>query len=123
MIPKIVLPFCVSVNSMYGGGSGQKRFPSKRYKEWLLKCPTLRPMGLECVEIEYRYYFPDARVRDTGNFLKCIDDFLVNQGVLEDDSWKHIRKQTLIGVGIDRKNPRVEIDIVESRDNIDFIGI
>lgn len=120
MITKIILPFCVSVNNLYGGGSNQKRFPSAKYKKWLNSCPPLHPWNLECVEIEYRYYFPDDRVRDTANFVKCIDDFLVNQGVLIDDSWKHIRKQTLIGVGIDRKNPRVEIEIYQVTDQVRF---
>ena len=107
-----MLPFPVSVNGAYGGGSGQKRFPSKKYKEWLAKCPKLSAEHInECVYIVYIFYFPDARTRDISNYIKVVDDFLVKSGVLIDDNWKIISRVSIGHGGIDRKNPRVEISI------------
>lgn len=109
---QITLPFPPSVNSMYGGGSKQKRFPSKKYKAWLASCPELPKMQFSGIKLTYRFYFPDNRERDTENGVKAVSDFLVKQGFLVNDSWKEIKLMVLEPMGIDRKNPRVEI-IVE----------
>jgi Holliday junction resolvase RusA-like endonuclease len=109
---KITLPFPPSVNSMFGGGSAQKRFPSKKYKQWLQDCPKLDAIGCDKVELTYMYYFPDARERDSENYIKAVTDFLVKQGALKNDSWKEVLKMTIIPMGIDRLNPRVEIEIL-----------
>lgn len=37
----VILPFPPTVNSLFGGGSKQKRFPSKKYKAWKAACPQL----------------------------------------------------------------------------------
>lgn len=112
-IHKFVLPFPPSINGLYGGGSKQRRFPSKQYKEWLKKCPSLAPVMLDKVEIRYFYYFPDQRERDSQNYEKAITDFLVNNGVLVNDSWKNINLMTFIPMGVDKLNPRVEIEITQ----------
>ncbi len=108
---KIILPFPPSVNSMFGGGSNQKRFPSKKYKEWLLACPRLEPRGLSGVSLLYQYWFPDNRERDAENYIKATSDFLVKQGVLKNDSWKDIVSMLILPMGVDKVNPRVEIFI------------
>lgn len=110
---KIILPFPPSVNALFGGGSKQKRFPSKKYKAWVLSCNKLKKRNLSCVEIEYRLYFPDNRIRDSQNYLKAPVDFLVKEGVLIDDNWHVIQKETIISCGIDKENPRIEIYIVQ----------
>lgn len=110
---KITLPFPPSVNGLYGGGSGQKRFPSKKYKEWLFLCPTLEPLGIsQRVRIAYTFAFPDLRVRDGQNYMKAPLDYLVNEGVLQDDNWNLVVGEEWNHVGIDRKNARVEIEII-----------
>lgn len=108
---KIILPFPVSINSLYGGGSGQRRFPSKRYKLWLASCPRLEPLQLNNIRLDYLYYFPDYRERDCENYVKCVSDYLVNQNVIKNDDWRSIYEMRLIPIGIDRKKARVEIDI------------
>jgi Holliday junction resolvase RusA-like endonuclease len=108
---QIILPFPPSVNSLFGGGSNQKRFPSKKYKEWLKSCHLLNPLLLDKVELHYRFYFPDARERDTENYIKAVTDYLVKQCVLVNDSWKNILDNRQTPMGIDRVNPRVEIEI------------
>jgi len=107
----IVLPFPVSVNSLYGGGSNQRRFPSKKYKTWLLSCPKLSPLKLTDVSLHYKFYFPDNRARDAANLEKCVTDYLVKQNVIIDDSWQHIKYMGLSPMGIDRERPRVEVYI------------
>ena len=106
---QITLPFPPSINGLYGGGSGQRRFPSKQYKAWLAKCPRLEPHKFGSIDIEYHFYFPDNRNRDSENYIKAIGDYLVNEGVLLDDNWRVVKKMTLIPMGIDKKNSRVEI--------------
>lgn len=108
---KITLPFPPSVNGLFGGGSKQKRFPSKAYKKWLSECPELPKTNYKLVRLHYKYYFPDNRERDTENYIKAVSDFLVKQNVIENDSWKHIIDNRQTPMGIDKNNPRVEIDI------------
>lgn len=112
MIYHFTLPFPVSVNAMYNGGSKQQRFKSAKYKAWLKSCPPMRTLNLTNVTIHYNFYMPDDRSRDTCNLEKGVSDYLVSQGVLIDDSWQHIKQMTLTPMGIDRANPRVEIEIV-----------
>jgi crossover junction endodeoxyribonuclease RusA len=96
---------------LYGGGSGQRRFPSKSYKAWLAKTPALKHRVSGEIELEYGFWFPDRRNRDAENYVKAVSDYLVNQGVIEDDNWMIVRRMTLIPMGIDKKYPRVDIII------------
>lgn len=108
----ISLPFPPSVNGLFNGGSNQQRFKSKKYKDWLLSCPRLPALHLDRVAITYRFFFPDNRVRDCQNFIKATTDYLVNSGLIVDDCWQCITGgEVLIPVGIDKQNPRVEVDI------------
>lgn len=114
----LILPFPVSVNSMLGGGSGQKRFKSKAYKEWLVKAEEwfyfknqreLPPNSP--VHIKYYYYMPDNRARDLSNYIKVCEDFIVSKGIIEDDNCKIITGFSAWFCGVDKVNPRVEINV------------
>ena len=108
----IVLPYPPSVNSAYGQSKGRRRYKSKKYVEWLSKCPKLFPSAIDYeVEILYKVYFPDNRIRDGQNILKVCLDFLVSSGVLADDNWKIVVSEKWVSCGIDKKNPRVEVFI------------
>lgn len=110
---KITLPFPPSVNGLYGGGSGQKRFPSKKYKQWLNHCPKLSANGLKGpVRIAYTFAWPDKRIRDGQNYMKAVLDYLVNQGVLIDDNWNIVIGEEWNHVGVDKLHPRVEVEIM-----------
>lgn len=113
MVLVITLPFPISVNSAYGGGSGQQRFKSKSLKAWLAKCPSELNERVESypVHIHYTFAWPCARERDGQNYQKVVLDYLVNMGVLIDDNYKFVASETWSHIGIDRKNPRVEIKI------------
>lgn len=73
------------------------------------------------VEINYKWYEQNKK-RDLDNVSsfgrKCIQDALVETGVLKNDGWKNI-----IGFSdkfyIDKENPRIEVEIIESENNLD----
>lgn len=110
---KITLPYPPSVNALFNGGSGQKRFPSKKYKEWLLACPQVfdRPKINIPVKVYYDFYLPDNRIRDIGNYEKAVTDFLVKNEILEDDNFKIIVNVELRFCAVDKENPRVQVKI------------
>lgn len=57
------------------------------------------------------FFFPDNRKRDVDNLSKPILDGLKESGVIKDDCWQCV-SLTLAGA-IDRKNPRMEIEVSE----------
>jgi|SRR5580704_5963309 Holliday junction resolvase RusA-like endonuclease len=116
---KFTLPFPPSVNAMFGGGSAQRRFKSKSYKEWLLKCPSLKAFKINYpVILDYTFFWPDKRIRDVGNYSKGVTDFLVSQEVILDDNWHIVVCETLRSGGIDKENPRVEVVIHAAENNL-----
>ena len=106
---QVTLPFPPSLNGLYPGKA--RRFKSKRYKQWLIDCPTLEPRRYDLVRITYKIYYPDKKVRDSKNFLKAVDDYLVAQDVIVDDNWMVLAREIIEPCGIDRGNPRIEIII------------
>jgi len=60
------------------------------------------------VEIDYMFYVQDLRRRDTDNMVCQVNDALVQAGLLEDDSWKHLKLGSA-DAELDRENPRAEI--------------
>lgn len=108
------LPFPPSVNSAFGGGSGQRRFKSRQYKDWerqaMLMCDKIKTIT-EPVRIAYTFFMPDKRPRDLSNYIKCTEDLLVSRGVILDDSTAHVQEINLYYGGMDRQNARVEVEI------------
>lgn len=109
---KIELPFPPSVNSLFGGGSKQKRFKSKKYKAWINSCPDIPASLYSNIGLCYNFYMPDNRTRDLDNHAKAVSDYLVANNFIFDDSWQCLNKLVLMHSGIDKKNPRVEITIL-----------
>jgi len=102
------LPWPPSVNSLYGGGSSQKRFKSKQYKAWEKSCPALPCTMIDYpVAVKLIYYMPDMRLRDIDNYSKAVIDKMVSDGVLKDDNHKIIQEITARFGGIDKGNARV----------------
>jgi len=106
-------------NSRINTRSGRS-FPSKRYSEWhksaseqLEALNLIRDRGdSNKVTINYMFYVQDLRRRDVSNMIESINDLFVDQGLVVDDDWKHVK----IGSGdaeLDRENPRAEIFIIE----------
>ena len=111
-----ILPFPPSTNGLYGGGSNQKRFPSKAYKKWLAICPKLHGDKInEPVTMEYIFTFPDKGSRDISNYLKAPEDFLVNSGILEDDNYSIVTKILVRHLGVNKEHPSVEVVIRKAK--------
>ena len=109
---KIELPFPPSVNSLFGGGSKQKRFKSKKYVAWIKSCPAIPAAKHSNIGLCYNFYMPDNRARDLDNHIKPLNDYLVANEFIIDDSWQHLNQLLVKHSGIDKSNPRVEITIL-----------
>jgi crossover junction endodeoxyribonuclease RusA len=86
------LPLPPSANNLFPTSQSGHRFPSQRYKAWRERaavafaesgCPRTRLTGP--VIVLYEFSFGDRRRRDVFNYEKAVSDFLVSQGLIEDD--------------------------------------
>ena len=77
----------------------------------------LRSLRFNRVELVFWLFKGSKRKIDRANFLSIIEKFfcdaLVHHGVIKDDSDDYVLKTTYATRGIDPKNPRVEIEIIE----------
>ena len=65
------------------------------------------------VRIAYTIYFGNKHIHDYSNYgQKLLDDALVQEGIIDDDSDRVIVEETL-RFKYDAKNPRTEIEIEE----------
>lgn len=65
------------------------------------------------VHIIYHVYPPNKR-RDIGNTIsKVLTDGIVKAGLLPDDSLDFVRGETVWFEEVDKKHPRIEVEIVE----------
>lgn len=88
---KLTLPRPPSTNNLFGTRGAQRRCKTTRYAAWSRSAAweirAQRPGRLEgAVWIEIALERPDAHRRDCSNFIKGIEDALVDAGVIEDDS-------------------------------------
>lgn len=98
-------------------GFGGRPFvaPSKEFVDyqelclWQIKTPQ-RAIS-EAVNVKAIYYMPNRRRVDLVNLLEATDDILVRAGVLDDDRSTIVAAHDGSRVLLDRKNPRVEIEI------------
>lgn len=87
---RIHLPFPPSVNAAYGnGGNKRGRHKTIQYVDWIKEASTAikagMRQGLGKYTINICLMRPDKRQRDIGNYEKCVSDFLVMHGVIQDD--------------------------------------
>ena len=94
--------------------------PSKAYMDYETDClrqikrphiPISARVNVRCV-----YYMKTARRVDLANLIEATTDILVKARVLEDDNSKIVAAHDGSRVELDRKNPRVEIEIEEMED-------
>ena len=72
----------------------------------------VRPLKLNKeIHIVYNFYMPDARKTDLSNKVESINDLLVDYWLLEDDNRNIIKELFIRCNGIDKENPRCEIQI------------
>ena len=89
----LVLPYPPSLNNLFVNNPQTRgRFPSKQYKAWKEEAERAvehqRPLPQIKGPVWLKFTFgrPDKRKRDVMNLPKAIEDFIVAQGVIEDDS-------------------------------------
>lgn len=90
------------------------RLPSNKYLAWnkeasvQLMAQKAKPIATPCT-IELLFYYPDNRSADNTNKAESVHDLLVDNNIIEDDSWQHIPVTIQRSMGVDKLNPRVEI--------------
>ena len=114
---KIVVPFPPSSNTAYPTvvkGKKVFRVKSAKLKAWIKDAPDLHDIRVhgKCT-ISYLIFFPDNRVRDGQNFMKVPLDYLVSEGVIEDDNRNIVKGEQWYDGGNDKESPRIEITIRE----------
>lgn len=88
--------------------------PNKEYKAWhadasiQLMAQKARPVQTPCT-LELHFYYPDNRKTDNTNKAESVHDLLVDNKIIEDDSWQHAPVTIQRSMGVDKLNPRVEI--------------
>jgi len=87
----------------------------KVYTDELLERIKDFPKFNDPVSLEYVYYAKSNRRLDVSNPCSIIDKFtcdaLVKAEIIEDDSFKQIKKVSYIFGGVDKHNPRCELTI------------
>ncbi|HLS32730.1 MAG TPA: RusA family crossover junction endodeoxyribonuclease, partial [Brevibacterium sp.] len=82
---------------------------AKEAARTLVAAQTRRdPVLIGPVEVRLTFYVPDQRRRDPDNLLKLIHDSM--SGIVYDDDHQ-IRRQVWEVAGVDREDPRVEIEV------------
>lgn len=87
----LVLPLPPSLNGAYRNVAGIGRVKTKTYKSWATEAALLMKLqargsiaGPYAIHVEIDR--PDKRRRDLSNLLKVLEDTIVQQGLVEDDS-------------------------------------
>jgi len=96
---------------------------NKKYREWcnINKWLVAGMKRIEKAEsVRLVFTFPDNRKTDLTNKAESVMDLLVEQRILQDDSWQSTGPVTLVPHGIDKYNPGVEIYIKESQDDEEY---
>lgn len=93
---------------------------AKEKKEWEnvvrleVLAQKIKPVTpIKKAKLTYTFFFKTDAGHDPTNCQGCVkwlEDGLVKAGVLEDDTFEHVKNDVEKG-GIDKLNPRVEIDI------------
>jgi Holliday junction resolvase RusA-like endonuclease len=96
-------------------------FLDNKYKNWekeqiLYLSSVKKEENIETISrcsISMKFYFPDKRKTDLHNKAEGVYDALVSSNILEDDNSDVIPEQHLLFGGVDKDDPRVEIDLNE----------
>lgn len=118
----IILPFPPSSNMAYPsvtvkpkkGKPFSRRVKSERAKEWEAGAPDYSDIEpFKKCTISYKIFFPNDRICDGQSYLKLPLDYIVSQGIVEDDNRRIVKGEQWIDAGNDKENPRIEITIRE----------
>lgn len=87
-------------------------FPSAKYTAWH-KDASVQIRGADKMikpGIVIKFWLPDNRRTDLNNKAASIFDMMVDNGIMEDDCWQIVGEERYIPMGVDKDNPRVEIE-------------
>ena len=104
---------------IYDSGTGKKIvLPSKAFADYMEACLWQIPGAYRRkitgpVRIEYRYFMRDEKSSDLDNLIVGTNDILVAGEIIPDDGRKYIREIKASFGETDKKDPRVEIFIME----------
>jgi Holliday junction resolvase RusA-like endonuclease len=103
-------------NSRISTRSG-RTFPSANFTKWHKDASgQLKEQGAQAWKANkvYLYFLmPDDRRCDITNKSESVMDLLVDNKIIQDDCWQVVSEILMKCAGIDRKNPRVEITLIE----------
>jgi hypothetical protein len=72
------------------------------------------------IELKFTYYKAQNRTSDRSNVISIVEKFfcdaMVQHGCIPDDNDNYIRASHAYSGGIDKENPRVEIEIIQDLD-------
>lgn len=109
----LTIPFPPSVNRLWRQFKGRTIVSAEGRKYRLAVGAALHGPGRQVhtgdVHVHISAYVPDARRRDLDNLLKASLDAMTHAVVWLDDS--QIKKLTIEHCGIDRDNPRLEVEV------------
>ena len=97
-------------------GGYPRTYYSKRWLEWeeyaliqlkMIKVDTYKTLST----ISLKFFPKTARRFDLTNMAEGIQDVLVKAEIIADDSWKVMPKVIIEFGGIDKTNPRTEVEI------------
>ena len=119
---KIVLPGRIpsKKNSriMICRGRYPMSIPNGRYTQWhqemslLLSSTAIsKPYGF--ISLVMTFYLPDKRKTDLINKAESVLDLFVDNKIIVDDDWLCVNSLHLSSGGVDKENPRCEIEIIE----------
>ena len=90
----------------------------KKYEE--IMSPILKDLGKlkTPIKLKFKVFYKNKRRQDRSNTLSIVEKFfcdtLVNIGCIPDDDDRYIKSSFYSTGGIDKEDPRVEINILES---------
>lgn len=113
-MPKIVLTGNVpsKKNSRINTRSGRS-FPSAKYTTWhkdaVQQLSGVSPIA-SGTPIIFTYYADSRRSGDLSNKWQSIEDTFTDCGIIEDDNWFILPDIHMKFGGVDKENPRAEIE-------------
>lgn len=89
--------------------------PSQSYQTWHKDASnqlvSYKNKGQEFHSVHCVFYAPDKRPFDLTNKAESIMDLLVDNKIIQDDNCYVLENVVLLFGGVDRENPRVEIEL------------